>query len=96
MIADSASLAHFLHRTRSLLGMTRRESWLFRAFALWTLWVWGTRVWNVFGSDNSTGFIVVHVLLALVSVGFAVAALVVVSRIRRRRAIERDGVLASR
>jgi len=76
--------------------MTRRESWLFRAFALWTLWVWGTRVWNLFDSDNSVGFIAVHVALALVSVAFAIAVLVAVSRIRRRRAIERDGVLASR
>jgi hypothetical protein len=68
---------------------------LFRAFALWTIWVWGTRVWNVFDGDNSAGFIVVHVALALVSVGFGVAALVAVSRIRRRGAIERDGVLAT-
>ena len=75
--------------------MTRRESWLFRAFAIWTLWVWGTRIWNVFDDENSTGFIVVHLALALVSVAFGVAALVVVSRIRRRREIERDGVLAS-
>ncbi len=75
--------------------MTRRESWLFRAFALWTLWVWGTRVWNVFGDDNSTGFIVVHLLLALVSIGFAAMALVAVSRIRRRGEFERDGVLAT-
>jgi hypothetical protein len=57
--------------------------------------VWGTRVWNVFDGDNSAGFIVVHVALALVSVGFGVAALVTVSRIRRRGAIERDGVLAT-
>ena len=75
--------------------MTQRESWLFRAFAAWTLWVWGTRIWNIFGDDNSTGFIIVHVALATVSVAFAVAALVVVSRIRRRRELERDGVLAT-
>lgn len=80
----------------SIVNMTRRESWLLRAFAVWTIWVWGTRVWNVFGDDNSTGFIVVHVALAMVSVAFAVAALVIVGRIRRRKAIERDGVLASR
>lgn len=75
--------------------MTRRESLLFRVFAVWTLWVWGTRIWNIFGDDNSAGFIAVHVLLALVSVGLAALALVAVSRIRRREAIERDGVLAS-
>ncbi|HEC10202.1 MAG TPA: hypothetical protein ENI86_11675 [Acidimicrobiales bacterium] len=64
--------------------MTSREAWLLRAFALWTIWVWGTRIWNVFSADNSVGFIVVHVALALVSVAFAVAALVVVNRVRRR------------
>lgn len=68
---------------------------MLRAFAIWTLWVWGTRVWNVFDDDNSAGFVVVHLVLALVSVGFGVAALVVVSRIRRRALVERDGVLAT-
>jgi len=75
--------------------MTRRESWLFRGFAIWTIWIWGTRIWNIFGDDNSAGFIVVHVALALVSVAFAAAALVAVSRIRRRKEIERDGILAT-
>lgn len=58
---------------------------MIRIFAGWTIWVWGTRIWNIFGDDNSTGFIVVHVGLALVSVILAVAALVVVSRVRRPR-----------
>lgn len=54
-----------------------------RIFAVWTLWVWGTRIWNVFDGDNSAGFIVVHVALAGISVALAVATLVVVSRVRR-------------
>ena len=56
-----------------------------RAFAVWTVYVWGTRIWNVVG-DEGRGFAfkAVHVALALVSVAFAVAAWVVVSRIRRR------------
>lgn len=54
--------------------MTRRAAWTLIASALWTWWVWGTRIWNVLGDDErSTGFKVVHVVLALVSVGFAVA-----------------------
>ena len=53
--------------------MTRRESILLRAFALWTIWVWGTRIWNILGDDTrSTGFKVVHVVLAVVSVAFAI------------------------
>ena len=63
--------------------MTSRQAWLVRIFALWTLWVWGTRIWNVFDGDNSVGFVVVHVGLALVSVGLAVATLVVIVRVRR-------------
>ena len=75
--------------------MTSGETWLLRAFALWTIWVWGTRIWNVFSADNSVGFIVVHVVLALVSVAFAVAALVVVSRVRRRNPDRHTEELAS-
>lgn len=56
-----------------------------RAFAVWTIWVWGTRIWNVLGDDGrTTAFRVVHAALALVSVVLAVAALVVVRRSRRR------------
>ena len=55
-----------------------------RAFAIWTLWVWLTRIWNVFDGDNSVGFVAVHVTLAAVSVVFAAGALVVVGRVRRR------------
>jgi hypothetical protein len=63
--------------------VTSRQAWLIRIFAIWTLWVWGTRIWNVFDDDNSVGFVVVHVGLALVSVALAVATLVVVARVRR-------------
>ena len=65
--------------------MRRAEALVLRAFAVWTVYVWGTRIWNIFGDDStSTAFKVVHSVLALVSVAFAVAAWVVVSRVRRR------------
>ena len=65
--------------------MRRAEALVLRAFAVWTVYVWGTRIWNIFGDDaTSTAFKVVHSVLALVSVAFAVAAWVVVSRVRRR------------
>lgn len=72
--------------------MTTPERLVLRVFALWTLWVWGTRIWNVFGDDSrSVAFKVVHAALALVSVGLAIAAWVVVSRIRRRTADRTNG-----
>lgn len=53
--------------------MSRRASGVLLAAAAWTLFVWLTRINNVLGDDRSTGFKVVHVALAAVSVGFALA-----------------------
>ena len=69
--------------TRRLPLMTRGQANLVRAFCLWTVWVWGTRIWNIWGDDSgSTGFKVVHTVLAAVSVAFAVAVWFVVRRLR--------------
>ncbi len=57
---------------------------MLRAFAVWTVWVWGTRIWNVLGDDRSVGFKVVHSVLALVSVVFAVVCWGIVRRVRER------------
>jgi uncharacterized membrane protein len=73
--------------------VTRSQATLLRVFALWTIWVWGTRIWNILSGDESTGFKVVHTVLAAVSVALAVAALVVVSRVRRR-ALQRQSEAA--
>lgn len=63
--------------------MTARHALVLRAFAVWTAWVWGTRIWNVIGDEaRSTGFKVVHVVLAGVSVAFAAATLWIVRRSR--------------
>ncbi len=65
--------------------MNRREALILRAFAAWTVWVWATRIWNVLGDDDrSVGFKVVHALLALVSVAFAVVTWGIVRRVRDR------------
>lgn len=62
---------------------------LLYVFCLWTVWVWGTRIWNIWGDDErSTGFKAVHTVLALVSVGLAVAAWFVVRSIRRQRSAD--------
>ncbi|HEX2258842.1 MAG TPA: hypothetical protein VHJ40_03770 [Actinomycetota bacterium] len=64
--------------------MTRLDAVILRAAALWTLWVWGTRIANILGDESrSATFKAVHVALALVSVAFAVAIWVVASRNRR-------------
>ena len=66
--------------------MTRRQSVVLRAFAVWTVWVWGTRIWNIVGDDeHGTAFKVVHAVLALVSIAFAVATWRIVSAVARRR-----------
>jgi hypothetical protein len=56
-----------------------------RAFAVWTVYVWVTRIWNILGDEStSTAFKAVHSVLAVISIAFAVAALFVVRKERRR------------
>lgn len=57
---------------------------MLRAFAGWTVWVWATRIWNMLGDDRSVGFKVVHSVLALVSIAFAVVTWGIVRRVRAR------------
>lgn len=65
--------------------MTRRQGWLIKAWALWTFYVWGTRIWNIWQDDHDLAFKAVHSALALVSVVFAILAWRVVKRVRDRR-----------
>ena len=74
--------------------MTRTESLVLRSAAVWTVLVWSVFVRNLIGDDeHSTGFKVVHLTLAVVSVGFAVAIWRVATR-SRREAAERAGTSA--
>ena len=69
-------------------SVTRRQSLLLYAFSIWTVWVWGTRIGNVWRDhQHGAGFKAVHTVLAAVSVAFAVAAWVVVRRLRRGAAV---------
>jgi hypothetical protein len=68
--------------------MSRRDGLILRAAAIWTVWVWGTRIWNIWNDDHGFGFKAVHTVLAVVSVAFAVAIWRVAGRGRGRR---RDG-----
>lgn len=72
------------------MKLTSRQALLLRAFAVWTVYVWGNRIWNIWTNPLSPqaeelGFKVVHTVLAVVSVAFAGAAWVVVGRNRRSR-----------
>jgi hypothetical protein len=71
--------------------LTGKQALLLRAFSGWTIYVWSTRIWNIWrDAARDTPFKVVHSVLALVSVTFAVAALVVVQRNRRTAAAGAD------
>ena len=65
--------------------MSRTDALILRTAALWTVFVWATRIKNIVGDDTrSTGFKAVHIVLAIVSVAFAVAIWGVASRGRKR------------
>lgn len=53
--------------------MTKRESRILLGAAAWTLYVWISRLVIMAGQDESAGFKVVHGVLALVSIAFALA-----------------------
>jgi hypothetical protein len=65
--------------------MGRRDALILRITAVWTFFIWAVFVRNLIGDDeHSTGFKVVHLTLAAVSVGLAVAIWLVSNRISRR------------
>ena len=65
--------------------MSRTDALILRTAAVWTVFIWVTRIRNILGDETrSTGFKAVHSVLALVSVAFAIAILGVASRNRRR------------
>ena len=65
--------------------MSRIDALILRSAAVWTIFIWVTRIRNILGDETrSTGFKAVHTVLALVSVAFAIAILGVASRNRRR------------
>lgn len=58
---------------------------MLRAFSIWTVYVWVTRMYNIMSDDeHSAGFKAVHMALAVISVIFAIACWIVVMRNRRR------------
>jgi len=58
---------------------------ILRSAAVWTVFIWVTRLRNILTDDaRSTGFKAVHSVLAVVSVAFAAAIWGVASRSRKR------------
>jgi hypothetical protein len=51
----------------------RRQSRILIAAAVWTLYVWISRIVIMAGQDDSVGFKVVHGILAAVSIAFGLA-----------------------
>ena len=60
------------------MQLSRRTSWLLIAFAGWSWFIWVTLVKNIWQDSRSwshgaTGFFIVHVVLAVVSISFGTA-----------------------
>ncbi len=66
--------------------MSRRNTNILLGAAAWTIFVWVVFVWNILGDDTrSTGFKFVHLVIAIVSIGFGLAIVSVVFHERRHR-----------
>ncbi|MGI9023623.1 MAG: hypothetical protein ACR2HV_10430 [Acidimicrobiales bacterium] len=69
--------------------MTKRDSLVLRVAAGWTVFVWATFLRNMIGNDTqSTGFKVVHTVIAVVSLGFAAAMWVIAGRSRKQAPVD--------
>ena len=69
-----------------VVAAVRRRDLLFRAvlaLTVWTVAVWAVRMVDIAGSDHGIGFVVVHLLLAVVSVAVCVVALLQLVEDRR-------------
>jgi hypothetical protein len=61
--------------------LSKRAAWVLLAAAAWTVFIWVNFIRNIVGQDDrSTGFKVVHVVLAVISIAFAAAITVIVYR----------------
>jgi hypothetical protein len=61
----------------SLIGLATKASWLrpvVSAFAVWTAGVWIVRIVGIAVHGHEAAFVIVHTVLALISIGLAVQA----------------------
>ncbi len=67
--------------------MSKRDGIVLRVAAGWTVFVWATFIRNMLKDHtHATGFKVVHITLAVVSLGFAAAIWMVAARNRKQAA----------
>jgi hypothetical protein len=64
--------------------MTRGQIRVLLAASAWTLYVWVSRLFILVGQDTTTGFKVVHFVLAAVSIAFGLAVGWIAWSARRR------------
>ena len=68
---------------------TRGRAYVLLAAAAWTIYVWVTRMWNILRDHDpahGVAFKTVHGVLAVISVGFALAIGAIGLRMRREAA----------
>ena len=64
--------------------MGKRAIWIVRISAIWSIWVWSVLVRNMVVAKNDTWeFRAVHIVLAIISFGFAIATLVIARRMAK-------------
>ena len=61
-------------RGRSVSHVSRRVAWFLIALCLWTLWVWGTRMWIISHQHQTFAFKAVHDTLGVISIAFGLGA----------------------
>ena len=61
--------------------MSRTSVWVLRVSAVWSIWVWAVLVKNML-NDHTHGlsFRVVHIILAVISVAFAVVTILIAQK----------------
>src|SRR5262249_15164307 len=65
--------------------MSKRDAFILRATALWSFFVWGVLIRNMLKDhDHGVAFRAVHIVLAIISIAFGIAVLMVASRGRKR------------
>jgi hypothetical protein len=77
-ILDRLDVACFtLFAVATIVCVTRRRALLrpvVGAFAAWTVFTWVTGAWFLLTDDHSGPFVVIHLVIAVVSIGLAVIA----------------------
>lgn len=64
--------------------ISRRSAWLLIGAAVWTIYIWVTRVYTIAGQNQTTSFKVVHYALAAVSIVLGAAVGTIGVRALRR------------